>query len=247
MNGLPESDPLMFGMSVTDLVTGIYGAVGTLAALQYRERTGKGQVVDISLLDVSTSLLLNTITNYYQLGIATGRIGNQDCVAWPANIYTARDGRKVYMHSGNDDMFLRFCAISGNEQLVKDERFNHLVGGRSEHIEECDRIIQTWMSKYDSEEIVEILQTNGIAAAHVNDISETAQNPKLIQRGTIRKVVDPMLGEMMITGPVVKMSKSDPDVYRTAPYIGRDNYEVYRKVLGMTIEEIGRMEDEGLI
>jgi len=236
MNRNHKADPLMCGISVTDFVTGVYGAVGTLAALQYRERTGKGQVVDVALMDVSTSLMLSAITNYYQLGIVAGRAGAQDQASRPANVYTAKDGKQVYMHIRSDEMFMKFCGISGNESLAKS-------GPKAK----SDEIFQKWMQKHDSDEAIDILQANGISAARMNHIEDTARDPQLLNRGTVLKVVDSMLGEMMITGPVVKMSKSDPDVYQTAPYIGRDNYEVYRKVLGMTIEEIGRMEDEGLI
>lgn len=101
----------MVGSYVVDFVSGVYGALGTLAALQAREKTGKGQVVDIAMFDTACSLTHSAIINYYLLGQIAQRNGNQDRAAWPANFYPTKDGELVYIHCGLDNTFA-VCARS---------------------------------------------------------------------------------------------------------------------------------------
>lgn len=246
LNGEPDRDPVMIGMYVCDFATGVYGALGTLAALQARQRTGRGQVVDVALLDVASSLTHNAIYNYYQLGQVMGRTGNQDRASWPANFYKSKDGRQMYMHAGNNDTFARFCVMSGNPEVKDDEEFKDLTRRRN-HVAEVDKMAADWMAAHTSEEILAACEAYQIPCARVNTMDEAAHDPQLLYRGVVREMDDPEFGKVMMNGPAVKMSDTCPDVYRVAPRLGQHNREVLKEVLAYTDEEIDKMEADGLI
>ena len=218
ITGDPDSiggHPTMVGSYVVDFVSGVYGALGTLAALQAREKTGKGQVVDIAMFDTACSLTHSAIINYYLLGQIAQRNGNQDRAAWPANFYPTKDGELVYIHCGLDNTFARMCKVLGREELLDDPEYNTLRG-RTNHIDECDAITE-WTLQHTLDEIIPICKANAFPCAKVNSIEDMVKDPQLKYRKMIRDVEDRRFGTVTMSGPVVKMSDTNPDVYCTAP------------------------------
>lgn len=242
----PDGHPTMIGVYIVDLVSGIYGAVGTLAALQARERTGKGQVVDISMLDTACSLTHSAIINYYLLGEVATRNGNQDRASWPANFYPTKDGRLVYIHAGLDRAFAAMCRVIGREELLETPEYSTLEG-RARHIGECDAMISEWTKQYGIAEIIRICEENKLPCARVNDIEEMVHDEQLIHRGMVRQVEDKKLGTMTIGGPVVKMSDTGTDVRCTAPRLGEHNAEVLGGLLGYSDEKLAALARDGVI
>lgn len=242
----PVGHPTMVGSYVVDFVSGIYGAVGTLAALQARERTGKGQVVDIAMLDTACSLTHSAIINYFLLNQVAQRNGNQDRAAWPANFYPTIDGTLVYIHAGLDPSFARMCKILGKEKLLESPEYSTLAG-RTHHIEECDQMITAWTRQHDWQEVIRICEEAALPCAKVNTIEDMVHDEQLIYRKMIRKVQDNRFGEMTINGPVVKMSDTNPDVFCTAPRLGEHNHDVFANILGYSEAEIRQLECDGVI
>lgn len=234
----------MVGTYVCDLTSGLYAAIGTLAALLAREHTGKGQVVDISLLDCACGLTHSAIINYYLLGQVTKRNGNQDRASWPATFYPTKDGRLAFIHAGQDPAFAKFCKMLGREDLLSDPEFAHLTG-RANHIQECDTLVASWTKEHTLKEILDACEAIGIPCSRVNNIEEMAHDEQLIYRKMIRPVEDSRFGTITASGPVIKMSDTNPDVYCTAPRLGEHNHLIYHQELGFTEEEIKHMEEEG--
>jgi len=246
ITGDPDGQPTMIGTYVCDLVTGLYGVIGTMAALQSRNHTGKGQVVDVALLDSACALTHSAIINYYQMGMVMKRNGNQDRASWPANFYPTKDGRLAFIHAGQDPAFKKLCKMIDREDLLEDDRFGTLAG-RANHIAECDAMVGKWASSRTIDEIVALCEEHGIPCARVNNMEEMVHDRQLIHRKMIRKIEHPEFGTLTISGPVVKMSDTNPDVFLPPPKLGQHNKEIYGGLLGYSDQEIAHMEELGLI
>ena len=249
ITGDPDSKgghPTMVGSYIVDFVSGVYGALGTMAALQAREKTGTGQIVDIALFDTACSLTHSAIINYYLLGQVAQRNGNQDRAAWPANFYPTKDGQLVYIHCGLDNTFARMCKVLGREELLDDPEYNTLRG-RTNHIDECDAMITEWTLQHTLDEIIPICKANAFPCAKVNSIEDMVKDPQLKHRKMIRDVEDKRFGTVTMSGPVVKISDTNPDVYCTAPRLGEHNHEILGDLLGFSDEEIAQMKEDGVI
>jgi len=245
ITGDPNGDPVMMGIYVCDMTSGLYGVIGTLAALAARSHTGRGQVVDVALLDVACALTHSAIFDYYQLGKVMKRNGNQDRASWPASFYKSKDGRLVFVHAGIDDTFAALCRHIGREDILKDENFRTLAG-RTKHINECDKLVADWIGTCTADEVVVACEKIGVTSAVVNNMAEMAQDKQLKHRKMIREVEHPVFGKMTMSGPVVKMSDTPADVRYAPPSLGQNNKEIFAN-LGYSNEEIAQMESEGVI
>ncbi|WP_164516793.1 CaiB/BaiF CoA transferase family protein [Clostridium transplantifaecale] len=246
ITGEPDGKPTMVGTYICDFTSGLYGAIGTLAALQARQRTGRGQVVDVSLLDAASSLTHSAVINYYELGEVMKRNGNQDRASYPANFYGTKDGRMAFIHAGQDGAFAGLCKMIGREEVLADPEYR-LLAGRCRHIRECDDMVEAWAKTKEMDEILRCCELYGIPAARVNTIEEMVRDEQLLYRKAIRRVEHPAYGTITMNGPVVKMSETEPDIYRVPPALGQHNREVYRELLGLTGEEIERLEEDEVI
>lgn len=246
MTGIPGEPPVMMGAYVCDLSAALNGVIGTLAALYSRTLTGRGQVVDVALLDSACGLTHSAILNYYLLGQVTTRNGNQDRAAWPASFYQTGDGRTIYIHAGQDPAFAAFARISGNDSLLEDPEYA-MLSGRSRHIAECDRLVADFAAKYTMDELLSILESANIPCAPVNSVREMVQNPQLIHRKMIREIDHPRFGKIKSPGSVIKMSATNPDVFSAAPSLGEHNHLVYGGYLGYSDEEIELLAAQGVI
>lgn len=246
MTGFPDEPPVMMGAYVCDLSAGLYGVIGTLSALHAREKNGKGQVVDVALLDCACGLTHSAIMNYFLLNDLCSRNGNQDRAAWPASFYHTADNKMVYIHAGQDTAFSSFCKISGNEMYLSHPDFSNL-SMRKNHIEECDQLVSQWTSEHTLTEIMSLCEANNIPCAPVNSVKDMIRDPQLIHRNMIQKINDADLGDITTTGPVLKMSETPPAIQCSAPRLGAQNYEIYHNLLHYTEEEIAQMTKEKLI
>ncbi|MHB1316052.1 MAG: CaiB/BaiF CoA transferase family protein, partial [Christensenellales bacterium] len=237
VTGPADGPPVMLGLYICDFTSGLYGAIGTLAALQARTLTGKGQVVDVALLDAACALTHSSIINYYQLGEVMQRIGNQDRASSPANFYNSKDGRLLYIQASQDSAFAKFCSMIGREDLLEDERFC-TFNNRFANADACDELVGSWTITKTVAEILELCEKYGIPCARVNNMGEMAQDPQLIYRKMVREVQHPKLGKLIMNGPTVKMSDTNPDVFLPPPLLGQHNKEIYGGMLGYSDEEI---------
>lgn len=245
ITGFPDGPPTMVGTYVCDMVSGVYAALGTIAAIQARNHTHKGQVVDISLFDAACGLTHSAILNYHLLGEVMQRTGNQDRASWPASFYPTLDGKTVFIHAGTDQNFEKLCKICGHMELLETELKN--LSGRRKQIEICDALVSNWTKEFSLNEIIDTCEFYGIPCAPVNDIEQMANDPQLKHRGMIQEVEDSKFGRITMNGPVLKMSHTTPKIYRTAPRLGEDNFHIYHGILGLSANEITSLEENGVI
>mgnify|MGYP005850462357 CR=1 FL=1 len=245
--GYPDRPPVIPGTaSIPDYLTGVYGALGALMALRYRDRTGQGQFVDIALYEPVLRILEEVPAAFHKMGIVRERLGTGAMNAVPHNHYTTRDGRYVAIACTNDTMFRRLAAAMGRDDLADDPRFNSNAQ-RIAHREETDALVQEWVGSHDASEVIEALEKNEVPVTLIYSVADMFQDPQYQARENIISVEDPVDGEIKMCSVVPRLSLTPGRVESTGPEMGAHNIEVYRDLLGYSEEELAQMKSEGVI
>ena len=245
---LPNYPPIGLGYSYADHVAGLIATVAILEALEYRQESGEGQYIDLSELEAMLTLLGPAILNYTANGQVAIPVGNR-----PTYFSTAPYG--VYRCKGED----RWCAISvstqeeweafskalGSPEWTKEERFATLQA-RLKNVDELDRLIEEWTSKYSAEEVMSLLQASGVACGVIQDAHDLSQDPQLKARGFFVEAEHPLLGKVVFDASPIKLSQTPAQFERPAPLLGQDNDYVYRQLLGIGEQEMERYWKEGV-
>lgn len=242
LTGFTDTDPVKVGPSVADHVSGIYQMVGALIALHYREKTGKGQLVDVAMVDTIFSLLENAIPNYTMTGVIPERNGNIDPSIAPFDIYHCKDGF-VAVGVGNNNLWRKFCKVLGREDLIEHEKYatNEL---RSQNYEpELKKIIGDFVLNYTKKEMENMMADAGIPCGPVLNIEEAINHPQIQSREMMVHVEHPTAGDMYFQGVVPKLSETPGTVEEPSPLLGQHNREIF----GLTEEEEKRLQDLGVI
>lgn len=181
ITGEPDSQPQKVGVAVTDIVTGLYGTIGVLAAVEQRHRTGKGQHIDMSLLDCATALLANQAMNYLATGDSPIRKGNAHPNIAPYQVVPTADGHFI-LAVGNDGQFQRFCEVIKRTDLRDNPAFatNQLrVENRDALTAEIETEARTWQKA----DLLDALENATVPAGPINSIGEAFENEQIIHRG----------------------------------------------------------------
>lgn len=231
ITGDPEGMPMMYGTYAVDFSTALHAATAALAALYSRDKTGKGQRIQLSLLECAATMLLTGIPDYCATGHVTGRVGNRDRYTAPGNCFRTKDGRILMIIAGNQPHFERLARAMGREDLLSDERFARQEI-RFTHAVEIEAEVAKWVAQHDMDEVKAILDAASIVSAKVEDVRDVAENPQLLYRNKLIKVQDPVMGEMTMMGAPFDFSESELDLSRPSPKLGQHNEEVLRDWLG---------------
>lgn len=246
MTGEVNGPPLPSGTFLVDQVCGLYAAIGTLGALNARERTGRGQVVETALLDSATTLLLTAIPEKILLGKDASRQGARDRYSSPSNNYRCRDGRYIHVAAGNGRMFPRLAKLMGATGLLTDERFaTHAA--RMAHASEIESIVAKWAEQYDADDLVVMLADAEVPCGKISTIGELIENPQIVHRKQIISVPHPSVGSFPMANSPVRMSHSTRDAYKAAPSIGEDTDEVLAGWLGYEARRIAELRAQGVV
>ncbi|MBB4663848.1 CaiB/BaiF CoA transferase family protein [Conexibacter arvalis] len=239
-------NPTLTGTYVADYIAGLHGVIGTLLALQHRERTGEGQVVDVGSLDALFSCLGTAPSAQAMLGeIPTRTASSRDVLTGPANVFAARDGH-IYLHAGTNPLFPRLCEVMGRPELAADERFRD-VPSRMANIDAIEAEVSAWLAERTVEEAGEELTRVGIPWGRVATIEEVVASPQIAAREMLVEVEHPTLGPLTVPGIPVKLSDSPGTVRKAPPLVGEDTDEVYRELLGLDDAELARLREDGAI
>mgnify|MGYP001796109559 CR=1 FL=1 len=180
ITGAPEGEPQKVGVAVTDIVTGLYGAVGVLAAVEQRHRTGRGQHLDMSLLDCATALLANQAMNYFASGTAPGQAGNAHQNLVPYQVFATADGH-VIIAVGNDGQFARLCGVFGLEALAEDPDYAANPGRVVNRVALC-AILQEALMAWNSADLLAALEAATVPASPINHIDQVFDDPQIKAR-----------------------------------------------------------------
>jgi benzylsuccinate CoA-transferase BbsF subunit len=239
--------PVGPGHSYADHVSGLVAALALLGALEYRWKMGEGQLIDVSQVEAMAALLDSAILEYTAGGTTPEPLGNRSWKAAPHGIYPCRgEDRWCAIAVSSDAEWQRFKNALGNPPWAEEHRFSTL-SHRLENADELDRWVGEWTVKHTTEEVMALLQGEGVAAGVVQDAGDLAGDPQLRARGFFVKLDHPEMGETVSDAVPVKLSGTPAKYSRAAPVLGQDNDYVYGAILGMSRDEIIGLKEEGVI
>lgn len=230
ITGMPGGEPTKCGVSIGDITAGIFSAVGVMIALYNREKTGKGQLIDVSMLDCQVAILENAIARYLDSGVAPKPIGNRHASITPFQALKTSDGW-VIIAVGNDTLWKKFCDLIERPDLKADERFttNPLRTANVDVLSE--ELTKTFETK-TMDEWLHILKEGGIPVGPINDVSRVVRDPAIIEREMIVTTQHPVAGEVKMAGVPIKLSDTPGGVAGPAPVLGQHTREVLKQYLG---------------
>src|SRR5947208_10516637 len=244
INGFPGEPPPRMHISLGDSLAGMFAAQGILAALYKRDALGfgRGQVVDVSLMESCFALLESTVPEYDRLGIVRGPGGTGLKGVAPSNIFKSRDDKWMVIAANADNVYRRLCEAMGQPELADDERFaTHLARGDNQ--EELEGIVGAWAVQHDAAEIDSILNEAGVICGPIYTIADIFEDPQFQARDMLLEHVDPEFGPYIGPGIVPTLTETPGAVRWSATWEeGSHNREVYCDLLGLSDDELGELE-----
>jgi len=221
VTGEVEGEPQRVGSPVADVSAGLYACMSILAALHVREKTGKGQHIDISLLEAAVSLLSNVSSNYLISGEEAERYGNGHPNIVPYQAFHTQDGY-IVVSCGNDRLYQTLCRLLGREDLATDPRFA-TNPQRVRNREELVPILQEQFLQRETGDWLTALRAAGIPCGPINTVSQVFSDPHLQARGFIWECEHPTAGTIKLSGSPIRLSETPTRLYKAPPLLGEDN------------------------
>lgn len=247
LTGFEDGPPMRGGGSLGDFIGGTFLAIAVLGAIHHRERTGEGQMVDVSNMDAIFAMLDNWPTVYALTGRTPPRLGNRHAFVTPYDCFAARDGH-VVIGVGNSRLFRELMTAIGRDELGRDPRYKS-PQARLERHDEVNRIVAAWVAEHTVAEVLAVLGPGGanVPCAPVMTVERLVTDPQIRAREMLVDLPDPTLGTIPVTGVPFKLSRSPGKVERLGPDLGQDNDEIFGGLLGLSAEERERLRAEGVI
>jgi crotonobetainyl-CoA:carnitine CoA-transferase CaiB-like acyl-CoA transferase len=246
LTGLPDGPPLKSGVSIADLAAGLYAMIGILVALHARQRTGRGQHVDVSMLDGQISLLtFQAGMSFY--GKPPARRGNQHPSIVPYETFAASDGH-VNIGVGNDSLFRTFCRAVGAPlaALPEDPRFA-TNSSRVEHRVALGAILEPLVASRPVQAWVDLCDAAGVPSGPILNVAQALAHPQVTARNMVVDLQHPTAGATKVTGVPVRLSETPGAVRTPAPRLGEHTHAVLSELLGMSVDELAKLEAEGVL
>ena len=247
ITGEPGGPPVRPGLSLGDIAAGLFTAIGVLAALYERERSGRGQIVDVGMLDCQVAILENAFVRYFATGQVPQPIGTRHPVATPFQAFPTKDGYIVLALSwGVENQWELYCATIGRPELIDDPRFD--TGPlRTEHHAELEPILIDAMKQKTTAEWVREFDAIGLPCGPLNNIAQVAELPQVKAREMLVEVEHPRIGRFKLPNTPVKLSRTPGSVRGPSPGVGQHTEEVLRELLGLASEELAELRRAGAI
>lgn len=247
ITGQPDEaggEPTKVGVAVADLTTGMLGAVVVLAALREAERTGRGQRIDLSLLDSSIAALINQAANHLIGGTVPGRLGNRHPNITPYETFPTSDGQ-IAVAVGSERQWQRFCDALGAPEIAADPRFATNTA-RVRHRDALRELLLRRFATRPSSAWLESLTAAEVPCGPVRDLAEVFSDPQVLAREMVARVEHPSAGELRLTGIPFKLAATPGTIRRPPPLLGQHTDELLTE-LGYTAPEIERLRASGSV
>jgi len=244
-----QDTPIGLGYSYADHVAGLLATLAVLAALEYRDRTGEGQYIDISEYEAMCTLLgpaiMDFTVNHHP--VTPQGNGSDDTSAAPYGCYRCRgDDRWCVIAVFDEEQWRALCRILGSPLWTKEARFSSLAQ-RKAHAGELDELLGRWTARHTPEEIMEWLQEAGIPAGVVKDARQVAEDPQLLARDFFVQAPHPALGQTTFDSTPIRLGRTPARFRRAGPLLGQDNRYVYQELLGIEDKELAKYIEDGII
>ena len=246
LTGDPDGPPTLAGTTVVDHSTGLHAVVAILAAVQARHQSGRGQLVDVALMDSALSLLMTVIPEQAVFGEAATRMGNRDRYGAPSNSFLTADGTYVHIMAGGDPRFGRFCRAIGREDLLEIPAYADNAG-RKENIEALEAVVAEWVGARSTNEVVAAMEAASVPCGPVHTIADVLANPQLRHRGQIIDVEHAHGEKVPLQGFVAKFSETPSALYHPVPSPGQHNATVLGEWLGYDEARVAALTDAGTL
>jgi len=231
----------------TDLMSATTGAFSILAALNHRQNTGQGQLIDLSSVESLAVFTGDALMDYIMNGRVRSRRGNRDDVMAPHNCYRCRgDDKWVSIAVSTEEEWQAFCQVIGNPDWTRDEKFSD-VRGRWQNQEELDSLVTEWTVNYTHYELTGILQKAGVAAFPSLSNQEIFSDPHFKERKLAVEVEHPVMKKQVVLGAPWKLSETPAEVNKASPTMGENDEYVFGELLGMPGSEIKQLIEEQVI
>lgn len=235
--GWPDREPAGVPFAYTDWINPRFGVSAIMAALDYRRRTGKGQCIDQSQLESTLHFFAPVIMDYAVNGRVLERNGNHLSYAAPHGAYRCRgEDRWVAIAIFTDEEWQRFCKVIGEPDWTKEPRFASL-SLRKKHENELDALVEKWTVNYTAEQVMTLMQGEGVCAGVVQSVKDLFEDPQLKSREHFRYLEHAAIGRHAYENLSFRLSKT-PDRQSPAPIMGAHNEYVLKELLGFTDDEI---------
>ena len=233
------------GVSIADITAGMYAAFGILTALHARERTGRGQFIDVSMLEGQLGILSGMIGAFVADRLVPEPLGTAYAALLPYQTFRTKT-RDIAIGIGSNKLWRTFCPLLGLAALVDDPRFANNPARNANRPELIDALQQAFLTR-SYEEWEAILLPAGIPMGAINTIEQVVAHPQVAARGAIVEQEHPIAGTVQSVAPPVRMSATPGSIRRPAPRIGEHTVEVLRERLGLSASEIERLQRENII
>ncbi len=245
ITGEPEGEPMKVGVAITDILTGMYAATAVLAALAHRERTGRGQHVDLALLDVQVAMLANQAENYLVTRQVPARLGNAHPSIVPYQSFATRDGH-IVIAVGNDGQFRRLCAAAGQSALADDRRFA-TNAARVQNRAELIAILSRVIAARGSRDWIEALEAATVPCGPINDLEQVFKDPQVRARAMEVEAARPSGASVPMVRSPIRLSGTPVRGDVPPPALGQHTEEVLTGLLSMSASEVASLRALGVV
>ena len=225
LTGFPDRAPCRVGVSIGDSIAALHGVIGALMALRHRDRTGKGQVVDVALYESVFNLMESVLPEYGFFGFVRKRSGASLPGIVPSNTYPCADGKYVVIGANADSIFKRMMTAIGRDDMANNPALAR-NDGRVAHTDEIEDAIAAWTSRHSLDQVVETLERAEVPVGRIYDIADIAADPHYLARDMIREAALPDGRPLKVPGIVPKLSETPGEMKWLGPKLGEHTAEV---------------------
>jgi len=246
ITGEPDRPPTLPPFGLADGITALATAAAIMFALRARDVTGRGQVIDLAIIEPILTILGPQPTWYDQLGIVQERVGNRSVNNAPRNTYRTREGRWVAISTSSQSVAERVMRLVGRPEVI-DEPWFKSGADRAKHAEELDRMVGSWIGERRYAEVAEAFEKAEAAVAPIYDVRDVMADPQFQALGSITTVDDEELGPVKMQNVMFRLSETPGRVKWAGHRVGQDNDLVYGQLLGLGPERLRELREKGVI
>jgi len=243
--GYPDRPSCRAGISIGDSLAATYACLGALAAIEHRNKTGKGQMIDSAIYEAVLNVMESVIPDYSVSGYIRERSGSKLPSIAPSNVYECKDGSFV-IGANQDTVFKRLCDAMEMPELVENERYStHIARGQNQ--DELDEIVNAWTKTKTMDEIDDLMIENGVPAGRVYRAPEMLKDPHFAAREAIVDIEHPEIDNLKMQNVFPKFSETPTEIRWPGPKLGEHTLEVYKDVIGLSDDELDTLKEKEII